>query len=177
MKLGQVLLTEGERTSFVSRGIARHSGCWFTHINLITGPAELTEATFPRVRRYSLNDRMKELESKGRRWRLLDLDGLSSWQRRQIAAKGVSYVGRFYDVGQIALFMLTRAFHNDGEGTMVCSRLITAAYLSGAGIRLFPEAVLKGLEDQGSLRVANLRKGYATPGDYFTSALVEVDRG
>jgi hypothetical protein len=179
--LGQVVVSDGPRDSFISREVSRVTRSPRTHAFIITGPDRITEAWVPRVREYSLSERLSQLHREGRGYAVLDAPWLEARNRRWIADKARSYEGRWYDLGQIALFYLTRRFWNDGDGTLVCSRLVTASYWHGGGFHLFPDWHLRKLQrdpniDQRALaaRWSNLRQGYATPADLEWSQLEAV---
>jgi hypothetical protein len=118
-----------------------------------------------------LTKRLEELRREKRAYVVLDLPTLTLADRCKLALHARSYVGRFYDVGQALLYTVNRRFESDGTGTMVCSRLVTAAYYSGLGLDLFP--VEKRAEAPRTRR-ANLAKGYATPADLLRSNLEVV---
>jgi hypothetical protein len=170
MKIGDVIVTEGERKSIVSRLIAYFSGSWATHVFVVTGPDEAVEARFPRVRKFALQDRLYELEQQGRAYAVLDIHQLTTESREAVAAEARGYVGRFYDFGQILMFMLTRRFWQDGSGTLTCSRLVTSAYLEGARVNLFPARLLSQYPPDHH-RLPDLKLGYAAPVDLLVSRL------
>jgi hypothetical protein len=142
-----------------------------SHSILVTGADSGVEAWFPRVREVpNLSDRLATFRDQKRAYALLDLPTLTVARRLQIARNGLSYVGRFYDIGQVVLFALTGRFWSDGAGTLVCSRLVTAAYFD-ARENLFDAEVLGALPPDFP-RCANLAQGWVTPGDLLYSRLV-----
>lgn len=165
---GQVIVTACNRDSVFSRAIAASSGSPVTHGWIVTGPNRAVEATFPRIRAFDIDAKLRELAKHDQAYVVLDMR-LGVKTRLDIATKAETYIGRWYDVGQILLYALTHKFWNDGSGTMVCSRLITAAYREAAGISLFTEEILDGIEE--GVRKDNLRNGYATPADLLRSRL------
>jgi hypothetical protein len=176
-KLAQVVVTEADPRSWFSRLVRRVTGSPWTHAFIVTGEDELTEAWFPRVRRFSVAERMAELAEHSRRHVVLELPEITDEERGAVAAKARSYAGRNYDVGQVLLYYLFRRFWKDGEGTLICSRVVTAAHFSGLGTargNLFPPEHLENLSEEMRHRVDNLREGYATPVDLLHSRLARV---
>jgi hypothetical protein len=177
---GHVVVTEGTPGDLVSGAVGWASKSPWTHAFMVTNPGEGTEAWFPRVRRFSLDERLRELKREGRAYAVLAYPGLGMQTRLRLGRHALGYVGRFYDIGQIALFVGTRVltgtgqFHNDGSGTVVCSRLISAAFYEGLGIHLWPERVLEARLPVDYPRLADLRRGYATPGELLSSALQPI---
>jgi len=185
--IGQVFITEGDRSSFISRAVAWATGSWATHAFIVTDLDTLTEADFPLVRNASLKERLNKLERSDRAWVALDLPGINISRRCRVARKAQSYVGRFYDVGQLFVYAINKlynmvfrghregSFWRDGVGTLVCSRLVTAAYYSGIGVNLFPDDLLAQHYPNGHSRLDNMRNGYVVPVDFLKSALTVVD--
>jgi hypothetical protein len=176
-RLAQVVVTQADPTSWFSRLVSKVTGSPWTHVFVVTGENELTEAWFPRVRRFAVADRMAELEEHGRRHVVLELPDITEEERAVVAAKARRYTGRYYDVGQVLLYYLFRRFWRDGEGTLICSRLVTAAHFSGLGPdrgNLFPGEVLEDITEDMRHRIDNLRNGYATPVDLLHSRLVRI---
>jgi hypothetical protein len=174
LKPAQVVVTEGGRRSFVSRGIHRFTGSWATHAFVATFKGDGVEAWFPRVRRLNGEARLAQLEFQDRAYAVLDVPKLTLQQRWRIAAKAESYIGRFYDVGQLLLWGLTGQFWNDGDGTLICSRLVTASYWKGGNVHLFDDALLADKYPTPHPRRANVSRGYATPLDLLISRLEVV---
>ncbi|CAN5699565.1 hypothetical protein BH23GEM3_BH23GEM3_04400 [soil metagenome] len=173
----QAVVTEGDWTSWVSRAIRRVTGSKWTHTFLVTGPDELIEAWFPRVRTRTLSERTAELARDGRDYVVLELPETTDAERHAVVNKAKEYVGRFYDVGQVLLYYTLRRFWKDGEGTLICSRLVTAAHFSGLGPErgnLFPPEVLAAVPPRLEARMDNLKAGYATPDDLLYSRLVRI---
>jgi hypothetical protein len=141
---------------------------------LVTGPHELVEAWVPRIRRHPLRARLDELHQDQRTYVVLEYPGLDDLSLRAVAAKARSYVGRRYDLLQAALYWLFGQFWRDGEGRMVCSRLITASFLRGIGVDLFEDSFLEARYPPDHPRLPNLRSGYATPADLLCSRLQVV---
>src|SRR5688500_11624470 len=100
---GQFVITEGGN-SLISKLIAWHTGSWWTHAFIIVGKDEAVEATIPRVKKFDLHKRIKELEENDRAYVILDLPNITLQKRWKISAIAKSYVGKFYDVGQLLLF-------------------------------------------------------------------------
>jgi uncharacterized protein YycO len=172
MQLASIVVTEGH--GFLARQIQRSTRSLFTHAFLVTGEDELVEAWVPRIRRHSLSARLQELHREKRTYGVLEYPGLDELSRRTVAAKAGSYVGRRYDVLQAALYGLLGQFWRDGEGRMVCSRLIAASFIRGIGVDLFDDAFLEARYPPDHPRLANLRNGYATPPDLLCSRLEAV---
>lgn len=174
LRPAQIIVTEGYRYKPLSMGIAHFTGSWATHAFIATVGGEAVEAKLPRVRTFRVEDRIRQLHRENRAYAVLDIPSLPTVQRLLIAQKATSYVGRFYDVGQLALFAVTGKFWGDGAGTVVCSRLITASFRAGANTDLFPAEVLATYPPKHR-RLDNLRDGYATPVDLLRSRLEVVD--
>lgn len=132
------------------------------------------EAWVPRIRHHSLRARVEELHRERRSYAVLEYPGLDERSRRAVAAKARSYVGRRYDLLQAALYWLRGQFWRDGEGRMVCSRLITASFFSGIGVDLFDDSFLETHYLRDHPRLPNLRNGYTTPADLLRSRLEGV---
>ncbi len=175
--LGRVVVTEGG-SGLVSRAVRNATQSPWTHAFVITGEDELTEAWFPRVRSMPLGKRMYALAQEGRRHIALELPDLTAEDRQLVAAKARSYVGRRYDVAQVLLYYALRRFWRDGDGTLVCSRLVTASYRAALGPErgdLFPPEFLAALPPELQGRRDNLINGYATPVDLLYSCLLPVE--
>jgi uncharacterized protein YycO len=165
---GQIILTEGGRTDFVSSAIRWATGSRLTHCFIVTGRDEMVEAYVPRVRKYSLEARLRELEQENRAYYLLDLPGITLQQRCRLVERARHYVGRFYDVGQALFFGLARRFTgHDGAGTLICSRLITAVFKEALDVDLFTTAMI----EPSDTRRAQLAAGECTPNDLLRSKL------
>ena len=169
MQIASVVVTEGR--GWLARQIQRSTRSLFTHAFLVTGEDELVEAWVPRIRHHSLSARLGELHQEQRAYGVLEYPGLDELSRRAVAAKAQSYVGRRYDLLQAALYWLRGQFWRDGEGRMVCSRLITASFFRGIGVDLFDDAFLNAHYPPDHPRLVNLRNGYATPADLLRSRL------
>lgn len=175
MRMAQVIVTEMNRHNVLSRAIAHTTHSVVTHCFMALGASYGIEATFPRVRTFNLDEKLDELRANDQAYAVLDIPSLTLGQRYNAVVKALSYEGRFYDVGQMLLYALTHKFWNDGTGTLLCSRLVTAAYLEGAKVSLFPEDLLAAKYGETHPRLANLRAGYATPADLLASKLEVVD--
>jgi len=171
MNLAAVVVTEGGN-GIVPGFIRRTTDSIWTHAFVVTGEDELVEAWLPRVRTVSLSKRLADLDREGRRYVILDYPFHEPHTRRKVAHKARSYIGRWYDVGEVLHYLWKGRFREDSGSALFCSRLVTASYLSGAKINLFPRGLLDHLEHRGHPRIGNLRDGYATPADLFDSALV-----
>lgn len=170
-KLGQVVVTEGERDSIISRLIRWATGSWWTHCFVVSGPDEITEAWFPKVRQSKLSDRLRKLQKEGRAYAVLDLPGVTARQRCQIARTARSFLGRFYDVGQVLCFAIFRRFVlRDGVGTIMCSRLVTGAYAS-IEEHLFDVETIHKQFGAGYSRTENLLEDECVPADLLRSRL------
>lgn len=174
LRTGTVVVTQGERDSVISRAVEHATRSPWTHAFIVTAEDQGVEAWFPRVRRMRVGQRLEELDRVGRAWVTLALPGLAEGRRALLARKAESYVGRWYDVGQALLYLTTRQFRGDGEGTLVCSRLVTAAHLSGIGENLFDASIIDRHYPTGHPRRRNLESGYATPADLMLSRLQPV---
>lgn len=172
--LGDVVVTEGNPGSLFSRAVMWATGSHFSHCFLVTGEDELTEATWPRVRTYSLSQRLAELAEEGRGWVSLRLpltDGA------QVARIATTFVGRQYDLLQILLFAVFRGFVLDGPLRLVCSRFVTAVYMDELTRDLFPLATVVSKAGRGNRRIPQLRIGYAAPHELVRySAFEETGR-
>jgi len=177
LRKGQVVVTEGSRSklSLFSRAIARATRSWATHTWVVTGEDELVEAWFPQVRATSLSKRLKQLDRQDRAVVILDLPRLDETQRNKVAEKAGSYTGRLYNVLQAAWYGIFRDFLNDRHmKSLICSRLVTAAYFSGIGVNLFPDRIIEK-HFKNSTRVGSLRRGYVTPADLLQCKLEIID--
>jgi len=104
LKLGTVLVTEGKRSSLISQGIAKATGSWATHVVLRGFGRQAIEATTPRVRAFSLDERIATLRAEDRAIVVLDIPEMSLATRFRIVEHAHRSIGKFYDLGQIALF-------------------------------------------------------------------------
>lgn len=172
MLAGQVIITEGNWKSPTSRGIRWFTKSKWTHAFMVVSKSEAVEASFPRVRKFDLNERIAELEAEKRDYMILEYPGLTIQQRWRIAATSRSWVGRWYDIGQILIFVALGKFHKDGVGTVVCSRLITGAFEVN-NKPLFTETEWNNLPDD-YIRKDNLKKQMAVPADLVHSKLAVV---
>lgn len=175
LRMGQVVVTEMNRHNVLSRAIARATRSVVTHSFMALGAEYGIEAVFPRVRVINTTEKLSHLRDNDQAYAILEVPGSTLGQRYNAVLKALSYEGRFYDVGQLLLYALTHKFWNDGSGTLLCSRLITASYLEGAAISLFPDELLASKYGETHPRIANLRAGYATPADLLLSKLDVVD--
>lgn len=175
LAVGQVVVTEGERDSCVSKAIAAFSHSWATHCFLLTGLGTAVEAKFPRVVQLDPVVRLSALRDADRAYVVLDYPGVTAPDRLRIAQRADSYVGRWYDVGQLLLFALTHRFWGDGTGTLDCARLVTGAYDEGAHIDLFPKDFLDAHKAQLGHRIGNLAHGFPLPFELLTSKLEVVE--
>jgi hypothetical protein len=137
MKPGQVIVTEGARGSWISRGIAWKTESWWTHSLIVVGPGVAVEATSPRICYVDLDKRLKELRQADRAYVVLDLP--FAYDRRAVANAAEGFVGKWYDHGQILVFALTGRFIGDGIGTLVCSRLCAAAFKKAINLDIWNE--------------------------------------
>lgn len=170
LQLGDVIVSEGSR-AFWSRHFARQLRSRATHAIVVTGVDEAVEATFPKVRTVCLSERLAELRRAERAYAVLRVDGID---RTVLAHQAKSYVGRWYDVGQLLLYVLLGGFVRDGDGTLVCSRLVTASYWRGAGVNLFPCDRLAHGYPLGHARRGNVADGYATPVDLLAGSVLRI---
>lgn len=175
LKMGQVVIQEVDRTNWLSRTVASCTHSQVTHAWIATRRGYGVEAWFPQVRIIPVKERLAELRAKDRAFAILDLPSIGQVERAAIVDKAESYIGRWYDVGQILLFLLTGEFWDDGAGTLICSRLVTASYFSGAQENLFPDALLATEFPVTFPRLDNLRAGYVVPSDLLRSRLEVVD--
>lgn len=172
-RTAQVILTECNWLNPLSRLISASEGSPITHSFIVTGQNLAVEASWPRVHKFSLSDHLSHMTEHDQAYVVLDIPELTDDDRRKVAAKAESYIGRWYDIGQALLYALTHKFWNDGTGTLLCSRLVTAAFYSGLDLSLFPEVVLTA-QFADSPKLDNLRSGYATPADLLRSKLTVV---
>ena len=175
LRMGQVVVTEMNRHNVLSRAIARVTRSVVTHSFMALGSTYGIEAVFPRVRVIDTAEKLAHLKANDQAYAVLDLPTSTLGQRYNAVIKALTYEGRFYDVGQLLMYGLTHKFWNDGSGTLICSRLVTASYLEGANISLFPDELLASKYGETHPRLANLRAGYATPADLLLSKLEVVD--
>lgn len=173
MKPGSVVITEANWKSWISRGIAKATKSKWTHCFIVTGPDEAVEGTFPRAKKFKLSARLAELKAQKRDYVVFDHPDNTLQRRWRLTATARSWVGKWYDVGQILIYLFTGRFHKDGIGTVVCSRMVTGVYAS-IGVKLFDEEALKNLPED-YLRKNNLRDQMAVPDDFFRSKLVVVE--
>lgn len=169
-RLGQVVITEGQRSDWISKAIAAATGSWFTHCFIVTGPNELTEAWFPWVRKHSLIDRVKELHREKRAYAVLDLPGITAAQRCDVAREAHKFVGRWYDVGQALLYAAFKRFFGDGTGTVICSRHVSASFRN-ANHELFDVATVSRKFGTNHPRFSNIINDEIIPTDLFKSRL------
>lgn len=175
MRIGQIIVTEGERDSLISQMIAHHTGSWATHTFLVSVDGWGIEARFPFVRLMDVEARLDQLRCEDRAYVVLDIPELTEAERAGISLRAWEFLGRWYDIGQALLFILTGQFWKDGDGTLTCSRLITASYFDGASYDLFSKDILDEKYPATHPRVRGLQRGYATPADLLTSRLEVVD--
>lgn len=172
---GDIILTEGVRTSWISRTIAAVTDSWATHVHLVVDDARnAVDARFPRVRRLNALQHLKTLRAQDRAALVLRYPGnLRPEELAALTTVAEDFVGRWYDVGQVLLFLLTKRFWNDGTGTLACSRLITAAY-HHAGLQLFPPALLNR-HFSAHPRRDEIARGWVTPADLLGAGLVVTE--
>lgn len=168
-KLGQVIVTEGNRNSLISKTTAWATGSWFTHVFVVTGADTAVEAFVPRVREFKLSDRMRELRQEKRAYAVLD-HSLTLRERCRLVDVANASIGKFYDVGQALIYGTWRRFYKDGPGTLICSRLITHIY-SEIGIDLMDDEWVAQHFDPASRSVEDLKRGMVTPADLLKSRL------
>lgn len=173
LRVAQVVVTEGKHKPW-SLAIRYCTNSPATHAFLSVGRGQAVEAWMPTIRRFSATRRMEELRDQDRAFAVLDLPHLHLNDRVKIAAKAEEFVGRPYDWGQMLLFGMTGRFWQDGAGTQVCSRLITASFKDGMGIDLFPASVLATHFPPNFTRLDNLRDGAIAPVDLLKSSLEVV---
>lgn len=166
---GQLVITEGNRKSWISRAVAWATGSWWTHAFIVVGPDRAIEATFPRVRQFSLKERLAQLEAEDRAYLVFDLD-LTGSQRTAVIEAAESFIGKWYDFGQLLYYKIRGQFVKDGIGKVVCSRLYTGVFQK-VGINLFPKDHLDEVLPSWFVRRDNLEDGYVTPTDFFYSIL------
>lgn len=173
LRLGQVIVSEVHRANPLSRLIAWRTGSRVTHAMIYVGRNKVIEAVWPQVRWANLDEKLAAWKAEDQAYAFLDLPGIKLNQRAEVAWQAMQFVGRIYDVGQMAIFAVTGRFWHDGSGTQVCSRNVTASYAPVAD--LFDAETLAKYYPANSPRLANLRAGAATPGDLLTSKLEVVD--
>lgn len=171
---GQVIVTEGNPKSFISRAISYFTKSKYTHAFIVTGNNEAVEATFPRVRKFTLNDRMAELAMQNRGYAVFDWPDIQLADRWKLAKEARSWIGKFYDIGQILIYLFTGRFFKDGIGTVVCSRLITGLGQKVLNFDCFTEETIAHLPEDYH-RKNNLREQMAAPCDFFVSRLVLLE--
>lgn len=172
-RVGQVVVTEGNRDSWISKTIAWATGSWATHVFLVLDDQQAIEAKFPRVRVINTSARIAELEEQGRAYVVMEHPELKVSARWRLAEHAMGMVGRWYDLGQVLLYLVSGRFWRDGAGTLTCSRLVTAAF-QNVGVSLFPDRLLDSRRAVFNGRLDNVRRGYATPVDLLLSSLVTV---
>jgi uncharacterized protein YycO len=171
-KRGQIVITEGNGKSIISRGIRIFSGSWWTHGFVVINEIEFVEASFPRVKVGKIGDRLNELERQGRAFVVLDYPGLSEEERDKVAAAASSYVGRVYDYGNFITYILFKLWYQ-GTKRLVCSSLMARAFETGLGIRIFDNLRLK-LPKESHARVGNLKRGFCTPQDILNYSNLKI---
>jgi hypothetical protein len=150
MKIGQVIVTEGDRKSWISKGIAWKTESWWTHSLIVVDPGTAVEATFPKIRFLDLEQRLEQLRKQDRAYVVLDLP--TEYSRYAVARAACGFVGKFYDVGQILVYAATGRFIGDGVGTLVCSRLCAAAFKRGINVDIWdPSKVRDDFARKGDL--------------------------
>ncbi len=178
LKPGMMVVTGGDN-GFVSRQVSRSTGSSFTHVFMVAeSPGKdndglLVEAWMPRIRVFPLKNRLYELEQAGRQAIVLDgpfrNDELFIDRTRiRVVENALTHVGKRYDVGQAFLYWIGNQFRNDGEGKMVCSRLMTAAWYRNYR-PLFTEDFLDDKYGHMHPRYSNLMQQWATPVDILNS--------
>jgi hypothetical protein len=142
---------------------------WYTHAFSITGDNTAVEAAPPKVRQFDWRQRLETFAKEDRAYVVLELPDLDDTARYRLTEAANASKGKFYDLGQLAIFMTLGRFHKDGVGTQVCSRVITAQHERALGKCLFslPNVV-------NHPRMDDLLRGYATPSDLFFSDLAIV---
>jgi uncharacterized protein YycO len=170
MKQGQVVITEGNRRSLISKLIAWKTQSWWTHTLIVTGKDEAVEAVLPRVRKIKLSERLLELHEEDRAYVVLDFPTLTLQQRWRVALTTGSFVGKFYDLGQLLIYAVLGKFRNDGQGTVVCSRLVSAVYKTALGIDIWDAS--KTPSDFG--RLDDLRDNEVTPHDLLLRTKLQI---
>lgn len=160
-KPGMALITEGNKKSIISWIIRLGTGSWWTHANLIISDTELIESTYPRVRHYDLQKRIKELRNGGRDFVIMDLPGLTDEERKKIVEAAETFVGRKYAVENALWYGIFRVW-KEGRRRMFCSRLVAKAVFKGIGKRIFGDFRVT-LPEKLYYRIDNLEDGYCTP--------------
>lgn len=175
-KTAQVIITQGDPKSKVSKIIRYFTGSWWTHDFLVLDAEYAIEATFPRVTVIKIADRLKELADEHRDYVVMELPGITEAQRTEVAAAAYKFQGRWYDLLNCVYYGFFGFWAEDGQRQMVCSRLITAAFYDGLKVKLF-ENVTEKLPVRLKYRAKNLQDGYCTPDEILRySQLVEVFR-
>ena len=142
---------------------------------LVLNATTAIESRFPRVRIFDLSSALAEWRAQDRAYAVLDLPDQSDETRQQIVACARTYLGRWYDVPQMVLFLLTARFWNEGVHRLVCSRLVAESYIAGGHETLFPEDLLAKRYALDDPRLDNLRMGEVAPVDFLRSRLRMID--
>lgn len=174
LRAAQVVLTEGDG-GFVSRAVSRFTRSPWTHVFVVTRRGSGIEAYIPRVRTLSLCERLAELEREGRAWAVLEQPKLTLADRLAVASHAESYEGRRYAVWAALRYVFTREFREGASIDLVCSRLVTASYLLGAHINLFPGTVVDHFYEASDPHRDSVLKGWVAPKDLFRSSLQVLD--
>ena len=179
LKPGMMVITEGDN-GLISRTIKKSTNSPYTHAFMVVEPwtrhsqGLLVEAWFPQgVRTTAMAPRLQQMIDEGRQVVVLDgpfrpREMFTDDIRNRVVQKALSFQGRGYDVGQAALYFFKSQFKDDGEGRMVCSRLMTAAWYRNYR-PLFTEDYLLEYYGRDHPRFANLMQQWATPADLLMS--------
>lgn len=172
-KTGQIVVTEGNRSSWISRVIAWKTRSWWTHAFVVTSKTTGVEAVVPRVRKFNLAERMKQLDQEDRAYAVLEIPYHTLQRGFRIAGTAKTYVGRFYDIGQ--LYATTGRFWADGSGTVVCSRAVSGILHDSIKHTLFTDECLDTVFADDLDCRDNLLVGVGSAADMFNSTLKVVD--
>lgn len=164
-KAGQVVITQGDPKSIVSKLIRWVTGSWWTHGFVTISTTEAVEAVVPRVKKLNIQDRMKELEAGGRDYLVMEMDGLTDEQREKIAQSALSFLGRLYDLLGCVFYVLFKSWY-EGTKRVICSRLMSASYFDGIQHNIFNNVATR-LPVTLEYRTRNLEDGYCTPDEVF----------
>lgn len=172
---GQVVIVAGRPGYWLHRIVAWATGWWWVHAFVIVDEDRAVEATWPKVREFSVSERLAQYRRQGQEYVVLDYEHgydrgdrpLSIDERHGIGVQARSYIGRWYNLFSIVWYLFFRAFNRTGGGKHpFCSRLVTASYRQGAKIDL-----TAGLEQGVVLNLAKyerlnaMRDGYVTPAE------------
>jgi hypothetical protein len=173
-KKGMVVITQGNKHSWVSRMIKFASKSWYTHGFVVTGDNEAVEAKFPHVTKLNIDERIRELEQDGRDYIVLDYPGITSEEREQVAQQALTYVGRLYDIWNAVLYLFIQVWWQ-GTHRLVCSGLMAKSFMDGIHKPFFNMNTIPS--SYNKYRRENLEKGFCTPDEVLrNSILTEIYR-